>query len=144
MLHVTVVDEKELMGTFLTRRLRFSHKACYLTHRSVYIDRNQVFVHSFAKDIRDALFQSCCLEIHHLAVVAMQRKSNVGINQHNAFKGCHNIGKFRSIRFEKLTTGRHIEKQILDQEVTPYRTRAIGLEVRVLEMILEMAYRGSE
>ena len=90
-LHVTVVDEEELMGTFLTRRLRFSHKACYLTHRSVYIDRQQILIQPLAKDVDDTLANVGGTKIHQLGSIALQGKSDLRINQDDALEGCKNV-----------------------------------------------------
>ena len=90
-LHVTVVDEEELMGTFLTRRLRFSHKACYLTHRSVYIDRQQILIQPLAKDVDDTLANVGGTKIHQLGSITLQGKCDLRINQDDALEGCKNV-----------------------------------------------------
>ena len=47
---------------------------------------------------------------------------NAGIDQHNALEGGQDIAELRRIRLQELTTGGHIEEEVLDLEVTAYRT----------------------
>ena len=97
--HESSVDEEELMGAFFPCRLRFPHKSGYLTHRGIGLDGQKVLTDLLAIHIDDTLPETAFPQVVHLYPIAMERESNLRIDQHNALKCRHDIIQFGSIRF---------------------------------------------
>ncbi len=72
MLHISAIDEEELVNTLLAGSLRFANETGNLTHGGFYIHRQQLMIEVLAEDIQDALAEIGSTEIENLRPIAAQ------------------------------------------------------------------------
>ena len=111
------------MGTFLLGGFRFAYEAVDLADAGFHTHLQQVLVDTLAKDINDALTKAACAEVEHFGSVAVEGECDIRIDQCDTFESRQDIVEFRSIRLQEFTTGRNIEEQVLNDEVTAFGTR---------------------
>ena len=122
MLHITAIRKEELMGTLFLGRFRFPHKSCNLTNGSLHLNRKNILIKAFAKNINDTLAEIALTEIEHLYPIAMQGEMYLRIHEDDTFKSLKDIVEFRGIRLQELPPCRYIIEKILHREITSYRT----------------------
>ena len=123
MLHITSVDEEELVSPLFPCRLRFAHEARDAAHGGIDLNGKQVLVETLAEDIDDTLAQTSWTEIDKFGGVAVKGEGNVGIYQHYAFESREDVVQFGGVRLEELPACGHIEEKVLDNEIAAYGTR---------------------
>ena len=124
MLHISAIDEEELVNTLLAGSLRFTDETGNLAHGSLDIHRQQLMIESLAEDIQDALAQIGSTEIENLGLIAAQREVDLRIHQGDTLESSKDIIQLGRIRLQKLPSCGYIIEYIIDGEVTSHRTGA--------------------
>ena len=121
--HVPPVDEEVLVRPFLAGRLGLGHEAAYLDQRRVHLQCEQLGVHLLAEHRHHPLAQRHDRQVEQLCIVVIEVESHVRMHQRDAFELGQYVTEFRRVSLQELPPRRHVEKEVLHQEVTPLRTR---------------------
>jgi len=122
MAHVSAVDKEILMSAFLLCRLRLAHKAMDATERCLNLHGQEILIESVAEDVDDTLSQSAGPQVEQFRVVAVKPEDDIGIDEDDALEGRQDIVQLGVVGLEELTSGGHVEEEILHHEVRPLGT----------------------
>ena len=61
-------------------------------------------------------------QVQHLGTVTRKREVDMRVYKHDALEGSHDIVQFRGIRLEELPPCRHVEEEVLYQEIASLLT----------------------
>ena len=140
MLHISAIDEEELVNTLLAGSLRLANETGNLTHGGFYIHRQQLMIEALAENIQDALPEIGSTEIENLRLIAAQREVDLRIHQGYTLKSGKDIIQLGRIRFQELPSCGYIIEYIIDGEDTSHRT---GARFLFLETGTGNPYQGS-
>ena len=118
--HIAVVDKEELLRTTLTRGLRLAHEAADADHRCGDLYRQQVVREAGTEDAGDALLEAGGREVEQRDIAVLEGEGDIGMHQHDALQLIADVGEFRLVALQKLTTCRNIKEEVLDEEVGPH------------------------
>ena len=121
--HESSIHEKELMCSFFSGCLRFSHISRNRNQRCFCFQGQQFCIDFLAIDIQNALTQGCTWQMINLCTVIEERKRNVGINQNNLFEIRNDIAELRLIGLHEFPSCWYIEEKIFDRKIASNRTR---------------------
>ena len=124
MIHISPIDKEELLR-IATSRLWSANIARNLDKHSINININKLLrniTHLATTKSNDALFERGNRQIVNQILATIELESDIGMSEYDARHLLQNVAHFSFIAFEKLTTSRHIEKEILNQKLSANST----------------------
>src|SRR5690606_8337166 len=117
----TVVDEEILFAACLFRKLGLADKAPEIDNRGFLLQRHEALVIAIAKDVDNPLLQPFGRQVKKLVVLAVQAEEDIRVGQRQTLELVDDVPHFHWIALQKVTTGGHVIKKVLDAGRGPCR-----------------------
>ena len=97
MLHISSVDEEELLCAFLTGTLGLAYESSYLAQRGGGFEGQESLVYLLSEDIYDTLSERGGRKVHCLLTVVIEHEGDLRIYEYDALECLVDIAHLRGV-----------------------------------------------
>ena len=115
--HVATVDKEVLVRPLLAGGLGLGHEAAYPYQGGLHLQGEELLVHLLSEHGHHALPQRHGREVQEFDVIVQQGERHGGMHQRDALELGHDVGEFGAVGLEELAACRHVEEEVLHQEI---------------------------
>ena len=120
--HIPVVGKEELGHALLASSFGLAHKSADAAHHRINRQGKQVLIDFLAENVNNPLALVARPEAEQLGAIAVESELHLRIDKHYALERGDDIVHLGRVRLEKLSSCRHIIKQVIHLEVASFGT----------------------